>query len=254
MKSQIRSPKMILHTPTDTGSYLKRLLFLFLLVMLATPSVMLAQSAAVGATEQRGFDEDQLNELRKEHIYDREPPKDLGFLKALQHWFNKLLGRMFSTTSSVLSNFWNVLLILGIGAAVLVIILNLLQVNITALFSDAKTKPNVVYKEIAEDIRAIDLFKLLEEAIENKDHRSAIRYYYLIILKQLDERKLIKWQQDKTNAQYLRELKDGLVKDKFSKATYIFDNVWYGDVSLMEEKYRLLEITMRSLKNELANG
>lgn len=82
-----------------------------------------------------------------------------------------------------------------------------------------------------------DLERYLREALANKDYRLAIRIYYLMMLKSLHEQTLITWKKDKTNMDYLIELRAHPQYDTLSRNTLIYEFVWYGDQPIAVNQY-----------------
>lgn len=99
-------------------------------------------------------------------------------------------------------------------------------------------------------IKEKDLPKLIEQAIDEGNYQLAVRYYYLLLLKNLSDKEFISWQQEKTNEDYIKELasKQQLHGD-FKKLTYLYDYVWYGEFSIDKEKFVQAE---SKFKNTLA--
>ncbi|MFK7979212.1 MAG: DUF4129 domain-containing protein [Saprospiraceae bacterium] len=92
--------------------------------------------------------------------------------------------------------------------------------------------PNAVIntETVAEHIHEFDLSALIQQAIQQQDYTVATRLYYLLAIKQLSEKDLIHWKKDKTNRNYLNELTNIPLKNKFRNLTNIFERVWYGEV------------------------
>ncbi len=88
-----------------------------------------------------------------------------------------------------------------------------------------------------EIIKEADLDSLIKEAINEKDYRLAIRYYYLKTLKKLIDNQLIEWHPEKTNRDYTHELKAKELKSLFKHLTFIYDYVWYGKFIPAEEEF-----------------
>lgn len=90
---------------------------------------------------------------------------------------------------------------------------------------------------------------LIQKAKSEGDYRKAVRYYYLWVLQKLTDRNLIKWDKDKTDHDYLLELKNHTIKEDFSTNTYIYDYTWYGKFELNSNEFQLAEsIFQRTLK------
>jgi len=106
----------------------------------------------------------------------------------------------------------------------------LIGIDLIKLNNKSNYKLNKIY--LSEDEQIIheeDIEKLILKAIENKNYRLATRYYYLHLLKQLKDAGLIQWNADKTNKEYLQELKKADLKPLFKNLTFIYDYVWYGN-------------------------
>jgi len=70
--------------------------------------------------------------------------------------------------------------------------------------------------------------KFIRAAKEKGDYALAMRLYYLAIIKEMSLKKLIKWKRDKTNGEYLRELRSSNFFTEFNEVTNIFERIWYG--------------------------
>ena len=91
--------------------------------------------------------------------------------------------------------------------------------------------------EVAEDLEAAIQFEL-----EHKNFRKALRYHFLNILRGLDEKGLISWSAEKTNIDYLKELKrhHTMLAPVFEVLVNTYNAVWYGHFSIDEADYTLL--------------
>ena len=104
-------------------------------------------------------------------------------------------------------------------------------------------------EEDLDEIANNDFEKLIQRAKSEQDYRKAIRYYYLWVLQKLTDRNHIKWHKDKTDFDYLQELKNQSIKEKFSANTYIYDHIWYGNFELNPQEFELAEsIFQQTLK------
>ena len=106
-------------------------------------------------------------------------------------------------------------------------------------------------EEIEEKMHELNLEDLLLEAIKNKNFHIALRINFLIIIKQLSEKKLIAWAKEKTNWEYFSELKDNILKDGFKNIIFVFEPVWYGERSLNEEMFYQIQPVFDSFKEKL---
>lgn len=97
----------------------------------------------------------------------------------------------------------------------------------------------LIYED--EDIHELNLDGLLQQAIENKDFRLAIRYYYLTTLKGLSNKELIDYHKDKTNSEYLFEIENKEMRTHFSYLSYVYSYVWYGEFPVDENSFKVAQ-------------
>lgn len=95
--------------------------------------------------------------------------------------------------------------------------------------------------EDPENIDNNDFASLIQNAKSRKEFRKAIRYYYLWVLQKLSDKKLIRWDRDKTDYDYYLELSENSIRKDFSENAYIFDHVWYGNFQMSEKEFKLAE-------------
>ena len=93
------------------------------------------------------------------------------------------------------------------------------------------------FNYVEENIEQVDFDKLIKQALKDNNYRLATRYMYLKSLKVLANKKTIDWHYDKTNTDYLNEIKDSKVKALFKRISYIYDYVWYGEFPIDEESF-----------------
>lgn len=136
------------------------------------------------------------------------------------------------------------------------VIFVILKVVFGADISFLKTNKNsqkltkkLIYED--EDIYELNLEKILQEAIKNKKYRLAIRYYYLTALKILSNHKIIDYHKDKTNSEYLSEIKNRAIQSKFSYLSYVYSYVWYGEFTVNETNFKKVESKYKSFLKSL---
>lgn len=140
----------------------------------------------------------------------------------------------FSITSNIFN--WSFIIILIFAVGYLAYIL--LNEGSSALFSSRKNQNLPAHGEItAENIQNTDIETLITNAESLKDYRLAIRYYYLLVLKQLSLNNFITFEDDKTNAEYMSVIAPYKFSQDFSYISYIYDYTWYGEFSLNQEQY-----------------
>lgn len=105
--------------------------------------------------------------------------------------------------------------------------------------------------QIEENLEEVILEDYIQEAIQAGNFALATRLYYLDILKSLSKANHIKWKKDKTNRDYLNEMRSSLLFDKFQHITLIFENIWYGNRSIEGPSFRDIQPHFQSFISEL---
>ena len=106
-------------------------------------------------------------------------------------------------------------------------------------------------ESLEENLEETDLDHYLRMAIEANDFKSAVRIFYLAIIKTLHERRLIKWRREKTNFDYVYEMRPTNFFMRFRDMTRAFEIVWYGDLEVTEHEYRVMETEFRKFLKEI---
>lgn len=107
--------------------------------------------------------------------------------------------------------------------------------DLSSLFSKNKTlAQELKTKNIDLTLDNETLRGQLDEAIARKDYKEAVRLFYNITLKGLNDASLIQFRGQKTNSQYIREVNGIVVKEPFKNLTYYFEYIFYGDFEASE--------------------
>ena len=141
---------------------------------------------------------------------------------------------------------------LAIALAVIYLVYILLNEGGTGLFSSNGHNKLKTYEEItAENIENTDINSLIISAEKINDFRLAIRYYYLLVLKNLSLKNYIKFEDDKTNSEYLNEIDSKPFSDKFAYTSYLYNYIWYGEFPVDVEQYNKAKGHFITLLNEV---
>ena len=101
-----------------------------------------------------------------------------------------------------------------------------------------KTQPEEPdWENLEEHIHESDMERLLRLSKEKGDYRMAIRVQFLMIIKELSEKQWIHWKRDKTNRDYLNEVRNAPFFHPFRDLIPAFEWVWYGEADLTREQY-----------------
>ncbi|HEX9599955.1 MAG TPA: hypothetical protein VF985_00560 [Mariniflexile sp.] len=124
-----------------------------------------------------------------------------------------------------------------LGVAVLYLIIKfLMQSPINSVFKTESQDIND-FQYVEENIKDVNFDHLIEAALKDNNYRLATRYLYLKSLKLLTNKNIIEWHYDKTNSDYINEIKDEKTKLIFKRISYIYDYVWYGEFPIDEAIY-----------------
>jgi hypothetical protein len=102
---------------------------------------------------------------------------------------------------------------------------------------DKAIQQTSVEEEMPEDIFAINYQKEIDKAAAQGNYRLAIRLQYLRMLKNMAERNIIHYKQDKTNLDYMMELQPTAYYTNFFRTTRHYEYSWYGKFDVKEETY-----------------
>lgn len=101
-----------------------------------------------------------------------------------------------------------------------------------------------------EDVHNTDFNIAIQKALNQKNYRLAIRFHYLNILKQLSLSGIIEHSIHKTNMEYMYEMKEDNIRNKFKEVAFIFDYIWYGETMIDQADYVKLEPILNNFETE----
>lgn len=175
----------------------------------------------------------------KDFRYFEDPESTMTLWERLMEWLKRQFLKL--TEYDSYNTAWDIFIYLLIALAVVAIVFGIYKSEIKGLFLSNKNKNKLDVSEYVEDIHTIDYEKMIEEAIANKNFRYAIRLNYLRSLKILSDKEIIYWKIDKTNREFLREIKLNNLKSKFEKITTDFESIWYGGFEIDLSAYMHLQ-------------
>jgi hypothetical protein len=114
---------------------------------------------------------------------------------------------------------------------------------------NVKEKVPEVEEEVITDKSDFD--NLISHALQNNNYRQAIRYQYLRTLHRLADKNFIELARDKTNFQYVREIKNPVFQNEFASLTLNYEYVWYGEFMIDKTVYQKLEMNFNGLNQKL---
>ena len=167
-----------------------------------------------------------------EFDYDGAPKEAEDWISKIKNWINQQLAILRSSKaySTILDYLYYGLMI----AALILIVRGLIKADRRGLLFGKINSNEIKIIESEEDISQINFDELISIAIESKQYKLAVRYLFLNSLKLLSEKGLIELKNNKTNYQYLSEIKNNQIADVFRNTTSSFEWIWYGDFPVDE--------------------
>jgi hypothetical protein len=177
----------------------------------------------------RVLSEDILDKYKNDPAFNYEggPKEADDWITKIRNWINQQLALLRSSKaySTLLDYLYYGIMIL----ALILIVRGLIKADRRGLLFGKVNSNEIKIIESDEDISQLNFDELIGSAIENKEYKLAIRYLFLKSLKLLSEKGLIELRNNKTNYQYLSEIKNNQIADVFRNTTSSFEWIWYGD-------------------------
>lgn len=200
------------------------------------------------------FDPERLQEYRDSDEFNYEvPEEEASIFERIWSWIVariKDFFHLFLDDIAPVTGFLKVLLSMLPWIILTIAILLLIKyfVNVKVKGVIEKENPNVAQFHDDEDLlNNQNLLQLLNDAKNNKEYRYAVRFYYLLVLQKLTKSGAIIWQQEKTNEDYIRELKESPLVSGFIKITRLYDFVWYGGFEVSEPEFFTSEMLFKQI-------
>lgn len=128
----------------------------------------------------------------------------------------------YLNSSAVYAIFW----IVVVGVFLLILFLYLRTFTASAKRIRPTTDGETVMLE--ENIFTINFDEAISKALTDNNYRMATRLLFLRLLRNMSEKRIINYGQDKTNMDYLFELTNTRYAKEFMQATRTYEYVWYG--------------------------
>lgn len=157
------------------------------------------------------------------------------FLEWLSYWISRIFS--FGNNGASLSVLEIIVKIIAFGIIIFVIYLIVKAIMNDEgrwVFGKSSDKKVINYDEIEKNLQLVDFEKLIKEALKSGENRLAIRYHYLWLLKKMAAKEIIEWDVEKTNSDYIYEIKSAKLKEEFTYLSYLYNYIWYGEFQLEE--------------------
>ncbi|NAS12039.1 DUF4129 domain-containing protein [Poritiphilus flavus] len=198
-----------------------------------------------GPIERLQISEEELRAYKENPAFNYEIEKqENGWWDALMAWIGNLFLRFFEALFGVekatgfLAFFLRILPYLLLLFFIFLLIKFFLRVSANSMLHTQKNKPLAALSEEEHIIQNEDIQALIRKALEERNYRLAIRYYYLFLLQLMSEKDMIKWELQKTNDDYLHEIQKPEIQAPFRTITRLYDYIWYGSFDIEETEYK----------------
>ncbi|MDX1828330.1 MAG: DUF4129 domain-containing protein [Lutibacter sp.] len=215
---------------------------------------------------QKMFDVKNLEKYKsnKEFDYTEQTEKpEPTFLERVLNWlgrqFLRFLEWLFGVkyAKGILATILTALPYVVAGLVLFLLIKFFIKTKIKSAVSLTNNKSVINFSEDEKLLQNADLDALIKKSISDNDYRLAVRFLYLKTLKQLTDKKLVVWEQQKTNEDYTNEISVKQLKNAFENITRLYDFVWYGDFKINKVQFNSINNdfeTTHNLINAQKNG
>lgn len=192
--------------------------------------------------ETRSFEENfKDNYQDSDYIYE-QAVKESNWWDRFKKWLADFFKNLFNLSSDTVSGKVVDILIKSLAVLLIVFVIYLIVKSIMNdegqwIFGKSSDKKVIHYEDVEKNIHLVDFEKLIKETLKSGEQRLSIRYYYLWLLKKMSDKNMIEWDIEKTNSDYLYELKEPLFKSDFEYVSYLYNYIWYGEFELDEPTF-----------------
>ncbi len=225
--------------------------YIWIGIIALLPAMMAAQQT-MAPVERRAVSETQWKQATDGLDYSQDVPKPEKKRKERE------ISNRSGDSSSLLD--WNVntklwgsiFQVLAIIAAVALIaygIYRMIQQPRNRLV--ARDGAEITLENLEAYLPETDLDRFLRDALAQQNYTLAIRLYFLQVIKDLSNAGAIHWSIEKTNRDYLREMRKHRLSVPFHQATLTFERVWYGNSPVPAVEYARIEPEFKNFLEEI---
>ena len=216
-------------------------LLAFLYLLAFAPFGYAAQDslAPTQPVELRAFDADRIAAYQADptYFYEREIMREPTLWERIKEWIYEWLRKLFGNEAGrfVTNNLHYLIILLGIGMAIYFLSKGGLR---KVFYGEARSLAEVAV--VDEDIRGMDLPAMIAEAEKQGDLRRAIRLHYLLVLRKLVDEGVLKWEPEFTDRNYIEQISNSAMRERFTHTARVFQWVWYGHAEVDQVRYDVL--------------
>ncbi|WP_037314852.1 DUF4129 domain-containing protein [Salegentibacter sp. Hel_I_6] len=221
-------------------------------------STEVVQNSAKENLEKANFDPEKIEAYKTDKAFDYlDKIEEDSWWTRLKKWinlkWNAFLQWLFGDYqtnafwSAVLATLPYVLLILVLGLITWLFI----RLNPGNAVMAEPLTGKVNFQKEEDLVKSADISSLIQKAIQQENYRLAVRYLYLKSLRLLDQKEHISYRFQKTNEDYINEIRETELKSQFTKITRLYDFIWYGDFDLSKSRFEKVNQEFSQMENSL---
>lgn len=223
---------------------------LLILISLFVCFSLFAQKQApydTASIEVRTFSDSSINAYKadKTFQYQKTIEPAVSWWDRFWSWFWEWIDSILSTRAGQ-TTLWILLIAIGVAALVF-LIWRVNGMNKSSLF-ERNAGGSSAYNINEENIHAISFEEAINKAVAEGNYRLAVRLLYLQTLKLLTDKQYINWQLNKTNYEYVNEMKTHPLYILFARLTNAFEYVWYGSNEVTREWFGEIRTEFQQFK------
>ena len=159
------------------------------------------------------------------------------------NFFGRLWKRVLSWVNyglRTLQTFPLILRIVFYALCLMVLYVIIIKTKLFRVFYTDREVQAPDYFEVGQADEMTDFSEAVRTQVSKRNFRNAVRLLHLKILKELEEKGIIRYAREKTNRDYSREITDIRLRTAFFNLAGIYNRVWFGNYNLSEEEYERL--------------
>lgn len=177
------------------------------------------------------------------------------FKNWLLNLLEKIFGRKNGLDRGTLGILLDILMVVILLAAVIAVIRLLLGKDAFRLLFKSEKLPGFHMADAGElSMDEKSLEDLIRQSVENNNYRLAIRYQYVLLLKNLSRKGWVDYHPEKTDREYLREIRSDRLKELMASIIYIYHRTWYGNHRVQSQDYTVADQTFKQAFRILKHG
>ena len=193
-----------------------------------------------------------------EFVYEFKTPEKNAWDR-FKEWLANFFKNLFNFSNNKTAENFVDILVRSLAILIVIVVIYMIVKAIMNnegqwIFGKNSDKKIINYDEIEKNLHLVDFQKLIQNSLVSGEKRLTTRYYYLWLLKKMSEKQIIEWDVEKTNSDYLYEIKDQSQKEDFAYLSYLYNNIWYGEFELDDNTFAKTRSAFEKSIKKVTNG